>query len=100
MGLTFARKGGLSHGQPPHKEHPERKTQNTVVYTVSEFIGELLRGRFLPLGFLNQPDNFLQRALRLRPEHDHFDGSPKIHRAGQNGITNSFFNRSRFSGQV
>ena len=52
------------------------------------------------LRFLDQTDNFAQRTFRHWPQHQHFHCAPKIDRSRQYVVSDVFFDRGRFAGQI
>ena len=52
------------------------------------------------LGFMNEPDDFLQGALTRRTEHHDFHDAPKIDRAREHRVAQRFLHRRRFAGEI
>ena len=96
--------GGLKRrepeAKPPDKKHGKRKSHGDVSVVSAEFVGELLRGRFALLGFLDERDDFLQRAFGGGPRNDDFDRAPKIDGAGERGVADVLLDGRGFAGEI
>ena len=92
--------GAEPEAEPPDKKHRERKPEHGVGVKGAEFVGELLGGRLVLLGFLDERDDFLQRTFGRGPGDDDLDRAPKIDGAGERGVADVFIDGRGFAGEI
>src|ERR1019366_6425463 len=85
--------------QPPHQEHQERSADDGVGVARAELVGEPFARRLEPLRGLDEPNDFLQRALRRQPDDLEVERAPEIQSTAEYLVARALLHRRRLAGE-
>ena len=85
--------------EPPHEKHRQRPADHRVGVACPEFVREPLARRLQLLRRLDEPDDFLQSALRRQPHDAELDDAPQVERAAEHLIAHALLHRIRLTRQ-